>query len=66
MVKSLAVRDALNMALDEELARDDKVLLIMPRRNIDLQRGIDSQSMDSHLLGQIRIHNQFCQGVHHG
>ena len=33
MVKSLAVRDALNMALDEELARDDKVLLIiMPRR----------------------------------
>ena len=25
MVKSLAVRDALNMALDEELARDDKV-----------------------------------------
>ena len=26
MVKSLAVRDALNMALDEELARDDKVL----------------------------------------
>ena len=25
MVKSLAVRDALNMALDEELARDEKV-----------------------------------------
>ena len=40
MVKSLAVRDALNMALDEELARDDKVLLIMSRRNFDLNRGI--------------------------
>ena len=25
MVKSLTVRDSLNMALDEELARDDKV-----------------------------------------
>ena len=39
MVKSLAVRDALNMALDEELARDDKVF-IMPRRNFYLCRGI--------------------------
>merc|ERR1712226_805535 len=28
MVKSLAVRDALNMALDEELARDDKVFIM--------------------------------------
>ena len=31
MVKSLAVRDALNMALDEELARDDKVLIMLRR-----------------------------------
>ena len=44
MVKSLAVRDALNMALDEELARDDKVLLITHRRNFAEMK---SQSMDS-------------------
>ena len=31
MVKSLAVRDALNMALDEELARDDKVFIMLRR-----------------------------------
>ena len=47
MVKSLAVRDALNMALDEELARDDKVL---KEKHLFAEK--NSQFMDSHLMSE--------------
>ena len=61
MVKSLAVRDALNMALDEELARDDKVPSSLWRmekwRNFAEIHGF---------ICWVRIHNQFHPGVHHG
>lgn len=40
MVKSLTVRDALNMALDEELARDEKVGVVVMTDSLLIGPGI--------------------------
>ena len=57
MVKSLAVRDALNMALDEELARDDKVL---KEKHLFAEK--NSQFMDSHLMSEKSYSKVFIMG----